>query len=86
MTNWEYAFPFGPAENFTNAGYRFAYIVDDGEALCAECVNDPTNPVHSHPLFSGMDDGWNVQGVEILEGTVEDYGPIDCAHCAKALV
>lgn len=64
-------------------GYPIGYLVDDGEYLCAVCVNDPTNPVH----VSGDSDGWQVVGFAILEGSAEDYdGAVNCAHCNRELV
>jgi hypothetical protein len=64
-------------------GYPIGYLVDDGEYLCAACVNDPSNPVH----LGGRADGWRMEGYQILEGTSEDYdGGVNCAHCARVLI
>jgi hypothetical protein len=77
-------FPFAPAEKYTGLGlYPIGYLVDDGEYLCATCVNDPTNPVHS----GGEADGWRLEGLQTLDGSALDYdGAVLCAHCAFALV
>ena len=58
-------------------GYTVVYLVDDGEYLCADCVNDPTNPVHE----GGDADGWRLEGSDIhYEGAA-----IICAHCGTAI-
>ncbi len=78
------SFPLGPAEKYAwPGGYPIGYLVDDSEYLCAQCVNDPTNPVHA----GGNADGWRIEGMQILEGSAEDYdGRIACAHCQRVLV
>lgn len=64
-------------------GYPIGYLTDDGEYLCARCVNDWTNPVH----LDGDGDGWRIEGYHVFEGTAEDYdGGVYCAHCWSALV
>lgn len=64
-------------------GYPIGYLTDDGEFLCAKCINDPTNPVH----LSGNNDGWKWIGEQVLEGSAEDYdGAVVCAHCGAVLV
>ena len=64
-------------------GYPIGYLVDDGDLLCATCVNDPSNPVH----YGGEADGWRIEGRQILEGSAEDYdGHVYCAHCDAVLV
>lgn len=64
-------------------GYPIGYLMDDGEYLCARCVNSPANPVH----VDGVADGWQLVGIDVLEGSHEDYaGGIRCAHCAAVLV
>jgi hypothetical protein len=63
-------------------GYPLIAVMDDGEELCADCVNDPRNPVH----YSGSADGWRVDGYLGLETTSEpDYGSVYCAHCNRQL-
>jgi hypothetical protein len=58
-------------------GYPIVYVMDDGEILCADCANDPTNPVHE----GGDADGWRLEGYSLhLEGS-----PEHCAHCNKAI-
>lgn len=57
--------------------YPLVYVADDGEILCADCVNDPTNPVHE----TGEPDGWRVDGYQIhWEGP-----PEHCSHCRKEI-
>lgn len=60
-------------------GYPIGYLCDDGEYICAKCVNDPTNPVH----VGGEADGWRIEGYDVLEDTSE---AIECAHCNAWLV
>jgi hypothetical protein len=74
----------GIAQKFAwPGGYPIGYIVDDGETLCADCVNDPSNPVH----FEGDRDGWLIWGFQVYEGSAEDYdGAVVCAHCGAVLV
>lgn len=78
------SFPLAPAEPFAwPGGYPIGYLVDDGEFLCAWCVNNPTNPVH----FGDEADGWRIEGLDVLDGSALDYdGPISCAHCNRLLV
>lgn len=65
-------------------GYPIGYLVDDGEYLCADCVNDPSNPVHR----GGNADGWRIEGFAVLEGSEADYDdmPILCAHCGRKIL
>ena len=64
-------------------GYPIVAIMDDGEHVCADCLNDATNPLH----FGGENDGWRIEGWEILEGSAEDYdGAVICAHCNSVIV
>jgi hypothetical protein len=68
-------FPFGPADSYAwPGGYPLAYVMDDGELLCAACMNDDTNPVHA----GGDADGWRLEGLAVLE---DSSVPADCAHC-----
>lgn len=80
----EMGFPFAPAPRYAwPGGYPIGYVVDDAEYLCADCVNDPTNPVHA----GGDADGWRLEGFDVLEGGEQDHdGPIHCAHCERALL
>jgi hypothetical protein len=59
-------------------GYVIAYITDDGVSLCADCLDDPLNPIH----FKGDADGWRIDGAVAFGATV-DYPTDDetCAHC-----
>lgn len=59
-------------------GYAIAYLTDDGEYLCAACVNDESNPVHEDE----PDDGWRVIGYNTADW--HDIGDPDwtCAHCS----
>jgi hypothetical protein len=77
-------FPLAPAERYAwPGGYPIGYVVDDSEVLCADCVNDETNPVHA----GGEPDGWRIEGLVVLDGSPLDYdGPVVCAHCSKRLV
>lgn len=77
-------FPLAPAEPYAwPGGYPIGFLVDDGEFLCVGCVNEETNPVH----MGGEADGWRIDGLQVLEGSAEDYdGPVNCAHCSAVLV
>jgi hypothetical protein len=68
------AFPFGPAAKYAwPGGYPIGYLMDDGEFLCATCINE--NPeVHA----GGDNDGWRLQGMQVLE---DDWEKDTCAHC-----
>lgn len=63
-------------------GYSIAYITDDGDELCAACMDEQDNPVH----FSGMNDGWKVVGF-IAYGATSDYPASDaeCVHCHSVI-
>ena len=70
-------FPFGPAPKYTELGhYTIGYLVDDSELLCADCVNDESNPVH----MGGISDGWRIEALVVLD---EDSYESICAHCYK---
>lgn len=58
-------------------GYPIGYVTDDGEMLCADCVNTRTE-VH----YAGDADGWRVDGF-LAFGATTDYPDDDerCAHC-----
>lgn len=58
-------------------GYPIFYVVDDGESLCPECVNDPSNPVHE----DAPNDGWRIVGYDINYEDAQLY----CAHCNKCI-
>jgi hypothetical protein len=53
-------------------------IADDGEALCATCVRDPSNPIHS----DAPDDGWRIVDWSHSGDTDET---VTCAHCGRVI-
>lgn len=59
-------------------GYAMAYVMDDGEFLCATCVTDQSNPVHEE----GENDGWKIVGYTHTDETDEE---MTCAHCYKKI-
>ncbi len=63
-------------------GYSIAYITDDGEELCSNCMDSQDDNVH----FSGPNDGWKVIGVSAY-GATADYPDDDatCAHCHSVI-
>lgn len=65
-------------------GYAIGYVVDDGEMLCADCVNDPNNPVHDASEDADAD-GWRVDGY--MTADWHDTGEDDwtCVHCYKVI-
>lgn len=70
----------GSAEPYAwPGGYPIGYVCDDGELLCAGCVNDSTNPVH----VGGEADGWRIEGADVL---YESETGEECAHCTKVLI
>lgn len=78
----EATFPFAPAEKYAwPGGYPLGYFVADGETLCADCVNDPTNPVTFHDAEN--DPAWNVVFCGILDDPSDDE---ICAHCGTVIV
>jgi hypothetical protein len=66
--------PIPHAESYAwPGGYSLAYLMDDGGTLCADCMNDPRNPVH----MGGPNDGWRFEASFIhYEGA-----PLMCDHC-----
>lgn len=61
-------------------GYTLGYITTDGELLCGECMNDPTNPIH---FDESNNDGWGIVSVDIC---YDGEGGGDwCAHCNRQL-
>lgn len=62
--------------------YPIAYVTDDGESLCAVCMNTGTDVVH----FSGDADGWRVDCVQAF-GADADCPDTDerCAHCNRVI-
>jgi hypothetical protein len=58
-------------------GYPIVYLTDDGEILCADCMNRERECVHFH----GDADGWRVDARDIhYEGPAEH-----CAHCGREI-
>lgn len=62
-------------------GYPIAYYCNDGELLCGHCVRANADKILAAP--GCLDDQWWVVDAEALEGTHEDYGSTDCAHCGE---
>lgn len=58
--------------------YPLAYVTDDADTLCGECMNREGESVH----FTGDADGWRVDGVMAEEGPEED---VHCAHCGNVI-
>lgn len=58
-------------------GYPVFYVTSDSAALCPDCVNDPSNPVHEN----GLSDGWKVDDYAI---NYED-SQLFCDHCNKRI-
>lgn len=64
-------------------GYPVGYGTDDGDILCADCVNDPRNPVHFHPpTYANRGNGWGIVAIDIVEHSEID---VICAHCGHVL-
>jgi hypothetical protein len=77
---FQITFPLAPADAYGwPGGYPIGYVMDDGELLCARCMNDDANPVHA----GGDADGWRLEGLAVLE---DSSAPADCAHCGRVLV
>ncbi len=59
-------------------GYAIAYVVDDGELLCAA---DATADGHE----GGIPDGWRLEG--FISSDWHDIGEGDwvCSHCSKII-
>ena len=57
-------------------GYPIAYLCDDSGTICADCVGNPTNPVH----FAGHSDGWKVTSAFLAN---ESDTAVWCDHCNK---
>lgn len=58
-------------------GYPIYYVMNDGEALCPPCANDPKNPIH----FDGDADGWRIDGQDVNWEDAQLY----CSHCNKRI-
>lgn len=57
-------------------GYAIAYVADDGELICATCVNTQEE-VH----FAGNADGWRIDGYQTADWHDVGDGEWACAHC-----
>lgn len=62
-------------------GYAIAYVADDGEFLCGDCVNNEPE-VH----FDGDADGWRVDGYTTGDHHDGDDEAWVCAHCGAVIV
>lgn len=62
-------------------GYAIFYLADDGELICADCMETQTE-IH----FDGDADGWRIDAAGPF-GATEDYPDHDetCAHCNKVI-
>ena len=58
-------------------GYDIAYITDDADTMCARCMNEES-VIH----FSGMKDGWLIEGFMVLEESSSD---ILCCNCGATM-
>lgn len=59
-------------------GYTIVYVCDDGDNLCAPCMNNGDNPVH----FAGESDGWKIIDAYLAEEVDSEPGEqVVCAHC-----
>ncbi len=79
-------------------GYEIAYVLDDGELLCADCANDPSNPVqelrqdpintpnpHYGILKNEYRDGWGIIGQTSSDWFDNETGTEYCCHCNKTI-
>lgn len=83
-------FPFAPLERYGNGGYETFAVMSDGEILCADCVNDPTNPVMISPYeyirLEGYPADWTIVGIESSEGFDSDLRRnAVCSHCGQKI-
>lgn len=62
-------------------GYTIAYLADDGELICRDCMNREPS-IH----FDGNADGWRIDGVMAF-GADTDYPEFDenCTHCGAMI-
>jgi hypothetical protein len=65
-------------------GYAVAYLADDGEFICAKCVNDPTNPVHVAREDDSRD-GWRIEGYMTTDNKEED-DDWTCSNCYVSII
>lgn len=62
-------------------GYAVALIMDDGGALCPECVRDNFASI-SWAHRNGCSNGWRPLGVAFEHETDEE---LSCDHCGRAV-
>lgn len=62
-------------------GYAVAYVCNDGEYLCATCVNDPKNPTHE----GGDADGWRLDGYITADWHDTGEGDWVCVNCGRVI-
>jgi hypothetical protein len=58
-------------------GYPIVYVMNDGEVLCADCMNGQDESVH----FGGESDDWQVIGADVFYEGADD----NCAHCGQTI-
>ncbi len=61
-------------------GYPIYYIMDDGEYMCAKCVNNEAE-VHFGSVEDSRADGWRVEGYHVAYEGPDTY----CCHCNTTL-
>ena len=62
-------------------GYPLILVMDDGAALCPDCVRSEFRRI-AYSTRNGLRDGWRAAGYQIEECPDEDER---CAHCAKVI-
>lgn len=65
-------------------GYAVAYVTSDGAMLCADCCNNPDNPVHFDTSPAG-NDGWALAGYSAANWHDIGTGDWICDHCGKVI-
>ena len=63
-------------------GYPIVLLMYDGEVLCNKCLKGNYRMILKRTRDQDNDD-WTAAGLMVLEGTEEDYGPMECAHCGE---
>ena len=61
-------------------GYAIAYVADDGETICAKCVNNE-DTIH----FDGDADGWRIDGYQSADWHDTGEDAWICAHCSDVI-
>lgn len=59
-------------------GYAIAYLVDDGEFLCAPCANKDGH-------IGGDADGFRLEGYQTGDWHDTEEGPWTCAQCGTVI-